>query len=254
MGSFANTLFMIMLGWLQGIVSAVWSGFTTENGRSFFAWIGNHWILIAAVLCAVGLGADLAVYLFRWKPFGRRADSETDAQPDAAAVSPARTERAGARQAGRQPAPEAIPADEPEPAAMPETRKDPEEPDLSRWMAEPKAPEAESVPEPEEPATITGAGYVVPADSPYRRPAAAARETPETPAAVNADEEPGPESIKNGPLTLKRRRRISVSELFSDPEEELKLFDAPQQLIDSRKAYREPVYPSGWKKGEEDGQ
>lgn len=69
MGSFANSLFKIMLGWLQGAVSAVWSAFTSEKGNSLFNWIGRNWILIAGILCVIGLAADLCVYIFRWKPF-----------------------------------------------------------------------------------------------------------------------------------------------------------------------------------------
>ena len=69
MGSFANSLFTLMLGWLQGAVSAIWSAFTNNNGASFLNWIGRHWILIAAILCAIGMAADLCVYILRWKPF-----------------------------------------------------------------------------------------------------------------------------------------------------------------------------------------
>ena len=39
--------------------------------------------------------------------------------------------------------------------------------------------------------------------------------------------------------------------LIYDPEEELRQFDPPQQIIDSRKAYRDPVYPRGWEKSED---
>ena len=69
MGSFANSLFKIMLGWLQAVVSAVWSAFTSENGSSIFNWIGRHWILLAGILCVIGLVTDLCVYIFRWKPY-----------------------------------------------------------------------------------------------------------------------------------------------------------------------------------------
>ena len=61
MGSFANTLFTILLGWLQGAVSAVWSAFTSEKGNGFLTWIGDHWILLAGILCIIGLVADLGV-------------------------------------------------------------------------------------------------------------------------------------------------------------------------------------------------
>jgi hypothetical protein len=69
MGSFANTLFRVMLGWLQGIISAVWSAFTSEKGGSLLTWVGKHWIPIAAVLCIIGLVSDLGVYIVRWNPY-----------------------------------------------------------------------------------------------------------------------------------------------------------------------------------------
>ena len=69
MGSFANSLFKIMLGWLQTAVSAVWSAFTSKNGSSFFSWIGQHWILLAGILCVIGLATDLCVYFCRWQPY-----------------------------------------------------------------------------------------------------------------------------------------------------------------------------------------
>ena len=32
-------------------------------------WIGQHWIVLAAILCIIGLVVDLSVYIIRWKPF-----------------------------------------------------------------------------------------------------------------------------------------------------------------------------------------
>ena len=69
MGSFANTVFSALLGWLQILISMIWSAFTSEDGSSFLQFIGNNWIWIAAVLCATGLIADFAVYFFRWQPY-----------------------------------------------------------------------------------------------------------------------------------------------------------------------------------------
>ena len=237
MGSFANSLFKFMLGWLQGAVAAVWSAFTSQNGSALFNWIGRYWILIAGILCLIGLAADLCVYLFRWKPFrvwrrffsrGRETD-ETGAELPGPAVSEA-----------------PVPI-RPEPA---------QEPDLTRWEPEP-APDATTVVQPvKKPAMVTHAGYVVPEDSPYRRPVQNKPETgiPVPPEPITPQTEDRTGRQEPVPLTPRRRRRISVSELFTDPEEELKEFDAPQNIIDSRTAYRAPVYPSGWKKSEEDGE
>ena len=69
MGSFANTVFSILLGWLQGLISIIWSALTDKGGESFFQFIGDNWIKITLILCAVGLIADFAVYFFRWAPY-----------------------------------------------------------------------------------------------------------------------------------------------------------------------------------------
>ena len=69
MGSFANTVFSLLLGWLQAVTSAIWSALTNEGNESLLQFIGKNWIVISAVLCAVGLIIDFAVYLFRWEPY-----------------------------------------------------------------------------------------------------------------------------------------------------------------------------------------
>ena len=48
-------------------------------------------------------------------------------------------------------------------------------------------------------------------------------------------------------IRSKKRRRIRMGELFSDNGDDFYDFDAPQHLIDSQKAYYQPVYPRGWK-------
>ena len=254
MGSFANTLFRVMLGWLQGIISAVWSAFTSEKGGSLLTWIGKHWIPIAAILCIIGLVSDLGVYIARWKPykvwksfFFRRKEEEEEPVPERRPLMNERPVRrrvpaAPVRNENVQNIPETV-EPEPEEAYQPT--------DFSRWEPE-TTQEEKAYPTPREsvPVTVTPAGYHVPADSPYRRPqpAAAPVQAPESEAAPAAK----PETGKAQPVLYRRRRRINVSELFSDPEEELHPFEAPQHVINSQQAYHEPVYPRGWKKSEDE--
>ena len=320
MGSFANTLFTILLGWMQGAVSAVWSAFTSEKGSSFLTWIGDHWIVLAGILCVIGLAADLCVYLMRWKPmkvwksflFRRRDDEEEPESRKKPAAAPKAYQRTFS------------PRNEtPEPVTTAKERYE-ETPDLSQWEEEPAPARRERAEIPDEPALVTGAGYVVPADSPYRRPTAQpeyiplrnaeraeatayrrrrsaedavslqngrqnppepeayAESAPAEPAenALHADAVPEgisrrdmnereerrtvrddryeqeaayrpEETTEQAPVKNKRRRRLNVSDLFANPEEELREIDAPQDVIDRRKAYREPVYPRGWKQNEE---
>lgn len=254
MGSFANTLFTILLGWLQGIVSAVWSAFTTENGQSLFSWIGKYWILIAGILCMIGLTADLCVYVFRWKPyrvwksfFSRRKGPEEPSEhhfpeEDSFSVSNAsRTDHAY----------------RPAASGRSRTTERTGEPDLSRWGTETKRPEAPGPTAAEQPVTVTNAGYSVPMDSPYRRPAGKPSVSNTYEQTVLPDSDSATkknDSADAVSLRPRRRRHISVNELFSDPEEELLEFDAPQDIIDRKKAYHEPVYPRGWKKNEDEGE
>lgn len=253
MGSFANTLFRVMLGWLQEIVSAVWSAFTSEKGGSLFTWIGKHWIPIAAILCIIGLVSDLAIYIVRWKPykvwksfFSRNKEEEEEPVPER---RPLMNERPVRRR--EQSAPFRVESVQNVPeAAEPEPEETYKPTDFSRWEPE-AAKEEKTYPTPREsiPVTVTPAGYHVPADSPYRRPRKPAvpvqEKVTENSPADRQDTE------KAQPVFYKRRRRINVSELFSDPEEELRPFEAPQNVINSQQAYHEPVYPRGWKKSED---
>ncbi len=254
MGSFANTLFRVMLGWLQGIISAVWSAFTSEKGGSLLTWIGKYWIPIAAILCIIGLVSDLGVYIVRWKPykvwksfFFRKREEDEETVPER---RPLMNERPVRRREQPEPIQPVSVQITPEPAE-PEQEESYQPADFSRW--EPEAPKEEKTyPTPREsvPVTVTPAGYHVPADSPYRRPQPAAAPVQEQEAEViSAGKQ---EAGKAQPVLYRRRRRINVSELFADPEEELHPFEAPQNVINSQQAYHQPVYPRGWKKSEDE--
>ena len=253
MGSFANTLFRVMLGWLQGIISAVWSAFTSEKGGSLLTWIGKHWIPIAAILCIIGLVSDLGVYIIRWKPYKvwksflfRKKEEEEEPVPER---RPLTNERPVRRRAQPAPIQRASVQKAPEPI---EPEEENNQGAFSRW--EPEIYQEEktyTAPRESVPVTVTPAGYHVPVDSPYRRPQ---QPVPAPAAELRTEAAPAgkQEAEKQQPVLYRRRRRINVSELFSDPEEELHPFEAPQNVINSQKAYHEPVYPRGWKKSEDE--
>ena len=243
MGSFANTLFTLLLGWLQGIVSAVWSAFTTENGQSLFTWIGRHWITIAGVLCLTGLAADFCVYLFRWKPFrvwksffSRKKFQDEEQETKASSTENIAEDMNHSEQRSNP----GYHINHQDSGAYADT-------DLSRWEARHERTKEQKT-EGKRDVVVSNTGYIVPEDSPYRRP-------PQAKSSAESEVAADPEEVqkRNDPVTVKsrRRRKFSVSELFADPEEELLEFDAPRHVIDSRKAYREPVYPRGWNKSED---
>lgn len=247
MGSFANTLFTALMGWTQSAASALWSLFTNAKDNGALRWIGSHWFLLAAVLCVIGLAADLGVYLVRWRPYlvwksflKRRRGGENSEPPESVTDGEAdtRTGPAGVPD-GRRVMPE--PGQTPQPAVR-MTEED--EDGLERWKPAPDLPRNDA--EGAAPPLVTAAGYIVPEDSPYRRPAEK-RNSPDP--AAETEEYADAKTIPVQPS--RRRKRLNVNDLFSSPEEEIYEFDAPQNLIDRKKAYREPVYPRGWNRAKE---
>lgn len=68
MGSFSRSLANILFGWVSGVISKVWAMINTDSGTALVPWVGKKWLLIVAVLCLLGLVADLVVYAIRWRP------------------------------------------------------------------------------------------------------------------------------------------------------------------------------------------
>ena len=68
MGSFANTVFSLLLGWLRGLISLIWSALTAEGGETFFTFIEHNWIMIVLILCVLGLAADFAAFTELYDP------------------------------------------------------------------------------------------------------------------------------------------------------------------------------------------
>ena len=235
MGGFAKTIFTLITGWFQSVVAILWNGFTDHEKNGLFGWIGDHWIVIAIVLCVIGAAADLVVYIFRWRPltvwksFFRRMKrrkayaAETAAEPaEGSADDEAYTEAyeetepeyrplfASNRSGGRHAAAEETDAGED--TAAYET----EEPEAPEWdEAEPDS---------------------------YRRPEAAAD---------TFDEYPRGEDNRMA-QAHPRRRRIRLSSILGDPEEDMIRFDPPKPVIDRYAAYHRPVYPRSWKENGEE--
>lgn len=69
MGSFAGTIFSLLLGWVQGTAAWLWSAATSPTGSGLLNWLSANWLPLTAIVCAVGIIVDLVVYLFRWRPY-----------------------------------------------------------------------------------------------------------------------------------------------------------------------------------------
>lgn len=248
MSGFANTVFTLLIGWFQTVVSLIWSGLTDKNNENVFTWIGNHWIVIVIVLCAVGIIVDFSVYIARWKPFDvirsyfdrkkNRSPASQDATvqlPDRSISGPERNRRSET----------AYSPDEYRPLFASNQSYQ----DISKESFPEEKYDQDSVSGSAEPILQNRAEsrnatekHEIPADSPYRRPAEQTSVPERETEGVTDASDKVPE-----PVIRPRRRRINVSELFGNPEEEMIRFTPPKPVIDQTEAYHTPVYPRNWK-------
>ena len=69
MGLLANTLFSVLLGWVQTAASWLWSIITNTDVSAWLRWVLDHWLALVVLLCLAGLAVDFIVYLLRWQPY-----------------------------------------------------------------------------------------------------------------------------------------------------------------------------------------
>ena len=69
MGQFANTLFSLLLGWVQTAASWLWSLITNVDVSAWLRWLLDNWLPLVLLLCGAGLVIDFVIYLFRWQPY-----------------------------------------------------------------------------------------------------------------------------------------------------------------------------------------
>jgi len=67
--SFAENVLQLLLGWLQSLMSGVWSLFSGGSGGIMIRWLSENWLSLLLLFLAAGVILDAVVYLFRWRPF-----------------------------------------------------------------------------------------------------------------------------------------------------------------------------------------
>lgn len=68
MGSFAKSLFSLLFGWFEGVVSGIWNAVSTPMEEGKGSWLGENWIIVVIFLCLIGVAVDLIIYFARWRP------------------------------------------------------------------------------------------------------------------------------------------------------------------------------------------
>ena len=68
MGTLADSLFNLLMGWVRALVNAIWALFTTDH-TTLLEILGKYWVLSVVVILAAGLAIDWLVWLIRWQPY-----------------------------------------------------------------------------------------------------------------------------------------------------------------------------------------
>ena len=68
MGTFADSLFTVLMSWVRALVSGIWALFTSDH-TTVLEFFGRNWMVIAAVIIGAGLVIDWIVWLLRWQPY-----------------------------------------------------------------------------------------------------------------------------------------------------------------------------------------
>ena len=69
MGTFADTMYTLLLGWLRSAAYSVWQLCTGADAAAWFRWVLDNWLSLVLLLCGAGLFIDLVVHLLRWQPY-----------------------------------------------------------------------------------------------------------------------------------------------------------------------------------------
>ena len=68
MGSFAASLWAVLLSWVRGVAAWLWAALSSPVAGTLFQWLRDNWKPLALLLCAAGTVIDLTVYFLRWQP------------------------------------------------------------------------------------------------------------------------------------------------------------------------------------------
>lgn len=249
MGSFANSMFSVLLGWVRGAVNWLWRLFTSEQSSGMVAWLGEHWLVLAAVLCAAGLVMDLVVNTLRWQPykvwasffrrlFGRKRQEEP------APRRPVRRAWVYADGTAREEEPEAAPEADawPAPDAMPMGR-------VSSADMEERYVMAFAPPEGYRQRTAEPSRLKYQQELDKQQPVQGLEDYPQPKDAPIEPEQERKQDAEPSGRVSRCMLRLNAQRFLNRDEDELQLRYTPAPPpVDRHEAYRAPYVPPQWKK------
>lgn len=64
-----DSLFTLLLGWVRSAVSAIWTLVRSGGDSGLLSFLGKNWLIILAVIVAIGLFGDWFMWMVRWQPY-----------------------------------------------------------------------------------------------------------------------------------------------------------------------------------------
>ena len=69
MGSFAASIFNLLLGWIRGLVGSLWELINSQEARDGLSWLGDNWLWLVITIAVAGLVIDYVIWFIRWRPY-----------------------------------------------------------------------------------------------------------------------------------------------------------------------------------------
>lgn len=234
MGSFANSMFSVLLGWFRDAIDWAWNVMFNAEDGGLIGWIGKNWLGLIIALSLICMAVDAIVHLLRWRSykvwisFFRRLRGKEEPMEDTSDFSgrmrrewhyadgTARTEEVDVEPSQEEWYPEEIPAARVSSAEMDQQYVQAfAKPENLKYQEELKKDQPVGLEDYPQPAPV-------PEEAPVQRTHA---------------------------RTERLRKRMARLNAYLDHADELELRYRPAPpAVDKREAYHEPFIPPQWKR------
>lgn len=263
MGSFANSAFSMILGWIRSAVSGLWRMVFAAEDSNFLTWLGDNWLGLVIALCVVCTAVDVVIHLIRWRPltvyasffrrlFGKKEEQELQPAPQPMEPHTATVRREWYYPDGTARTEEVRMSEEEAYQQQPQWVQEAAYSGMRTSSSELNERYVRSFARPEAQVHPSIANkpmeyedYPV-APEPGMEPISPVEEEPEVAPQPPAEEPKPQERVSRSRRVLQRMARLPKDFGMMDDEDELQLrYQPAAPAMD--KAYHEPVYPPSWK-------
>ncbi|MBR2717938.1 MAG: hypothetical protein IKB78_01390 [Clostridia bacterium] len=226
MGSFANGMFSVLLGWVHGAAGWAWKVLFNEEDGGLISWIGENWLGLIIALCVICMAVDAVIHLLRWRShrvwisFFRRLTGKADQGQDTGGFS------------GRM-------------------RREVYYADGTAHTEEVEVPQEEWFDQPQSASRLSSAEMPEEYVQAYKRPKQLKYQeemNKELPV-QGLEDYPQPPRAEEQQPAAPRRKRMARLHAYLDGDDEMELRYRPvPPAVNKRDAYHEPFIPPQWKK------